>query len=123
MQDEDLGQTLGVARMGHGVFINLPILGPFSTRSLIGSVGDSFLDPVTWYVDPLLYRLAIKGYKKFNNVSLTLGDYEALKEAAIDPYIAIRNAYIQFRNALVKERGVFPEQVTPVEGNASSKGQ
>ena len=120
MQDEDLGQTLGVARMGHGVFINLPILGPFSTRSLIGWVGDSFLDPVTWYVDPLLYRVAIKGYKKFNNVSLTLGDYEALKEAAIDPYIAIRNAYIQFRNALVKERGVFPESVTPVEVYSSN---
>jgi phospholipid-binding lipoprotein MlaA len=114
MQDEDLGQTLGVARMGHGIFINMPILGPYSTRSLIGWVGDSFLDPVTWYVDPLLLRWGVKGYKKFNNVSLTLGDYEALKEAAIDPYIAIRNAYIQYRNALVKERGVFPAKVTPV---------
>jgi len=115
MQDEDLGQTLGVARMGHGIFINMPILGPYSTRSLIGWVGDSFLDPVTWYVDPLLLSWGVKGYKKFNNVSLTLGDYEALKEAAIDPYIAIRNAYIQYRNALVKERGVFPESVTPAE--------
>ena len=115
MQDEDLGQTLGVWRMGHGFFINLPVLGPYSTRSLIGWVGDSFADPITWYVDPLLLRWGVKGYKKFNNVSLTLGDYEALKEAAIDPYIAIRNAYIQYRNALVKERGVFPEKVTSVE--------
>jgi len=114
MQDEDVGQTLGVWRMGHGFFINMPILGPYSTRSLIGWVGDSFLDPVTWYVDPLLLRWGVKGYKKFNNVSLTLGDYEALKEAAIDPYVAIRNAYIQYRNALVKERGVFPEKATPV---------
>ena len=120
MQDEDLGQTLGVARMGHGIFINMPILGPYSTRSLIGWVGDSFLDPVTWYVDPLLLRWGVKGYKKFNNVSLTLGDYEALKEAAIDPYVAIRNAYIQYRNALVKERGVFPEGVTPVEVYSSN---
>jgi phospholipid-binding lipoprotein MlaA len=120
MQDEDLGQTLGVWRMGHGYFINVPVLGPYSTRSLIGWVGDSFLDPVTWYVDPLLLRWGVKGYKKFNNVSLTLGDYEALKEAAIDPYIAIRNAYIQYRNALVKERGVFPEKVTPVEVYSSN---
>ena len=115
MQDEDLGQTLGVWRVGHGFFINLPVLGPYSTRSLIGWVGDSFADPITWYVDPLLLRWGVKGDRKFNNVSLTLGDYEALKEAAIDPYIAIRNAYIQYRNALVKERGVFPERVTPVE--------
>jgi phospholipid-binding lipoprotein MlaA len=109
MQDEDLGQTLGVWRMGHGFFINMPVLGPFSTRSLIGWFGDSFLDPVTWYVDPLLLRWGVKGYKKFNNVSLTLGDYEALKEAAIDPYIAVRNAFIQYRNALVKERFVPPK--------------
>ena len=109
MQDEDVGQTLGVWRLGHGFFINLPVLGPHSTRSLVGWVGDSFLDPITWYVDPMLLRWGVKGYKKFNNVSLTLGDYEALKEAAIDPYIAIRNAYIQYRNALVKKRFVPPK--------------
>lgn len=121
MQNEDVGQTLGVWRLGHGFFINLPILGPYSTRSLVGWVGDSFLDPITWYVHPLIWRrLAVTSYRKFNSVSLTLGDYEALKEAAIDPYIAIRNAYIQYRNALVKERGVFPETVTPEEVSSSN---
>jgi hypothetical protein len=44
-----------------------------------------------------------------------LGDYEALKEAAIDPYVAIRNAYVQYRNTKVKERGVFPQEISPVE--------
>jgi len=92
MQDEDLGQTLGVYRMGHGVFLTVPVLGPYTVRSLLGWVGDTYLDPVTWYVDPLLWRWGVKGYKKFNEVSLTLGDYEALKEAAIDPYVAIRNS-------------------------------
>jgi phospholipid-binding lipoprotein MlaA len=115
MQDEDLGQTLGVYRMGHGVFLTVPVLGPYTVRSLLGWVGDSYLDPVTWYVDPLLYRWGVKGYKKFNEVSLTLGDYEALKEAAIDPYVAIRNAYVQYRNTKVKERGVFPEKAPPKE--------
>jgi len=115
MQDEDLGQTLGVYRMGHGVFLTLPVLGPYTVRSLLGWVGDTYLDPVTWYVDPLLWRWGVKGYKKFNEVSLTLGDYEALKEAAIDPYVAIRNAYVQYRNTKVKERGVFPEKAPPVE--------
>ena len=115
MQDEDLGQTLGVYRMGHGIFLTVPVLGPYTVRSLLGWVGDSFLDPVTWYVDPLLLRWGVKGYKKFNEVSLTLGDYEALKEAAIDPYVAIRNAYVQYRNTKVKERGVFPEKAAPKE--------
>ncbi len=115
MQDEDLGQTLGVYRMGHGVFLTVPVLGPYTVRSLLGWVGDTYLDPVTWYVDPLLWRWGVKGYKKFNEVSLTLGDYEALKEAAIDPYVAIRNGYVQYRNTKVKERGVFPEKAPPVE--------
>ena len=26
-----------------------------------------------------------------------MGDYEAFKEAAIDPYISMRNAYLQYR--------------------------
>ncbi len=113
LQNEDLGQTLGVARMGPGFYLNLPVLGPFTTRSLIGWVGDTYLDPVTWYFDPLLVRWGVQGYKKFNNVSLTLGDYEALKEAAIDPYIAVRNAYVQYREALVRERGVRPQPRKP----------
>ena len=113
MQDEDLGQTLGVYGLGHGIFLNVPVLGPYTARSLVGWAGDSFLDPVTWYVQPMLLSWGVKGYKKFNEVSLTLGDYEALKEAAIDPYVAIRNAYVQYRNAKVKKRGVFPQKAPP----------
>ena len=113
MQDEDLGQTLGVYGLGHGIFLNVPVLGPYTARSLVGWAGDSFLDPVTWYVQPMLLSWGVKGYKKFNEVSLTLGDYEALKEAAIDPYVAIRNAYVQYRNAKVKEKGVFPQKAPP----------
>jgi phospholipid-binding lipoprotein MlaA len=113
MQDEDLGQTLGVYGLGHGIYIAVPVLGYYTARSLVGWAGDSFLDPVTWYVQPMLLSWGVKAYKKFNEVSLTLGDYEALKEAAIDPYVAIRNAYVQYRNAKVKERGVFPQKAKP----------
>ena len=112
-QDEDLGQTFGVWRMGPGFYINAPILGPYTLRSLAGSIGDTFLDPIYWYVNPFWARWAVWGYKKFNNVSLTLGDYEALKEAAIDPYVAIRNAYVQYRETLVKERGTRPQPTKP----------
>ena len=113
MQDEDLGQTLGVYGLGNGIFITVPVLGPHTTRSLVGWVGDGFLDPVSWYVHPMLLSWGVKGYKKFNDVSLTLGDYEALKEAAIDPYVAVRNAYVQYRDSKVKERGVFPGKAPP----------
>jgi len=39
-----------------------------------------------------------------NNTSLRIGDYEALLEAAIDPYVAIRDGYIQYRMKEVKAR-------------------
>lgn len=121
MQDEDIGQTFGVWRMGTGFYINAPILGPYTLRSFVGWIADGFLDPVTWYVSPLWLRWTVKGYKKFNGVSLTLGDYEALKEAAIDPYIAIRNAYVQFRETLVKERGTRPQPTRPAVTEVKEK--
>jgi phospholipid-binding lipoprotein MlaA len=99
--DEDLGQTFGAWGAGHGFYLVLPVLGPTSLRDGVGDVGDSFLDPVT-YVTPWENSLEIKGYDKFNNVALTLGDYEAIKEAAIDPYIAVRDAYAQHREVEVK---------------------
>jgi len=38
-----------------------------------------------------------------NETSFRIGDYEALKEAAIDPYVSIRDAYIQNRKKKVEE--------------------
>jgi phospholipid-binding lipoprotein MlaA len=43
------------------------------------------------------------GLEKVNKTSFRIGEYEAFKEAAIDPYTAMRNAYIQNRNALVND--------------------
>ena len=121
MQDEDIGQTFGVWRIGPGFYLNMPVLGPYTLRSFAGWVADGFLDPMYWYVNPLWVRWTIKGYKKFNEVSLSLGDYEALKEAAIDPYVAIRNAYVQYRETLVKERGVKPQPTKPSPSEVKDK--
>jgi ABC-type transporter lipoprotein component MlaA len=37
------------------------------------------------------------GVDKVNETSLTIGEYEDLKKAALDPYIAPREAYHQYR--------------------------
>ena len=101
--DEDLGQTLGFYGLGHGFYICWPFLGPSSLRDTIGDAGDEFLDPV-YYLDlKRKYELSIKAYEKVNDVSLILGEYEDLKEAALDPYIALRDVYFQYRAAKTKE--------------------
>jgi phospholipid-binding lipoprotein MlaA len=59
-------------------------------------VGDWFLNPVN-YIDPKEASWAVWSFDKVNQTSYRIGDYEALKKAAIDPYVALRDVYIQFR--------------------------
>jgi phospholipid-binding lipoprotein MlaA len=66
-------------------------------------VGDGFFDPVNYIVPDLKYNTAVKAYKTINKASLTIGDYEDLKEAALDPYVAIKDAYYQHRQTKIKE--------------------
>ncbi|MGD2126844.1 MAG: VacJ family lipoprotein, partial [Desulfobacteraceae bacterium] len=100
--EEDLGQTFGFHGLGPGLYINWPVFGPSSLRDTIGMVGDGFLEPLN-YVDQAKYRAAIRGFQVINQTSLTIGDYEDLKRAALDPYIALRDAYYQNRKSKIKE--------------------
>ena len=100
---EDLGQTFAVWGIGNGAYLMVPFLGPYSVRDGIGAVGDTFLDPIWWLFDDIYVSLAIRAGETVNDTSLRIGEYEALKEAALDPYVMIRNAYVQNRNKLIAE--------------------
>ena len=100
-QDADLGQTLGVYGLGYGFYINWPIWGPSSPRDTVGLIGDAFLNPFT-YLFELDVLAGIKAYETVNATSLAIGDYESLKDAAVDPYVAFRDAYAQYRYRLRK---------------------
>jgi phospholipid-binding lipoprotein MlaA len=99
---EDLGQALGSYGIGHGFYIVWPFFGPSSLRDTVGLVGDTFLDPVT-YVNPLEASAGITAYDEVNTVSLHIGDYEDLKKSAVEPYVSIRDAYLQYRKKKVEE--------------------
>ena len=102
-QDTDLGQTLGVYGVGHGFYIVWPFFGPSSPRDSVSIVGNQFLYPLSyfypWYVSP-----GVSGFEVINATSLRIGEYESLIGAAIDPYVAMRNAYIQYRMKEVNAR-------------------
>lgn len=100
--EEDLGQTLATYGIGNGFYIVWPILGPSTLRDSVGMVGNWFLNPVS-YVHPTEAYLEIRAVETVNETSFKIGDYESLKEAAIDPYVALRNAYIQYRKKKVEE--------------------
>ena len=102
-QETDLGQTLGVYGVGHGFYIVWPILGPSSPRDSVDIAGDYFLYPVS-YINPWYAGIGVRSYEIINSTSLRIGDYESLQEAAIDPYVAVRDFYIQYRLKKVKAR-------------------
>jgi len=47
---ETLDETLGTCRVPLGPYVILPVLGDSSPRHLVGTVGDGFLDPLSWFV-------------------------------------------------------------------------
>ena len=99
---EDFGQTLASYGVKGGVPITLPLLGPSNLRDALGKIPDYFLEPLT-YVDPLGLRLGLRVYDMENDVSLKIGDYQRLKDAALDPYSFFRDVYEQNRNGLIQE--------------------
>lgn len=106
LQDEDFGQTLGKYEIGSGIFIEWPFIGPSNVRDTIGYAGDVALDPLTilsFVVTP--YATSGAGvYDVFNEFSIDRGEaYESVTKPAIDPYIAIQDAYTQNRNKKIKE--------------------
>ena len=105
MYDEDFGQTLAKYNVGTGTFIEIPIFGPSNVRDGIGRLGDLALDPITFlsFVSPFL-STGVSSYHTLNEVSIDKGDtYEGLVEQAIDPYIAVQDAYTQNRAKKIKE--------------------
>lgn len=105
IHEEDFGQTLGKYNVGAGSFIELPLLGPSNVRDAIGLLGDIALDPITLltFVSPFASTGA-SSYNTLNDVSIDKGDtYESLVEQAIDPYIAVQDAYSQNRTKKIKE--------------------
>lgn len=116
-QDEDFGQTLGAYGLGQGFYIVWPFFGPSSPRDTVGMVGDFFSYHPISYLDPWYAWTAVRGYQAINDTSLQIGDYEAIKDAALDPYISIRNAYIQYRQKKVEDRGAtIPKSEPDVPG-------
>ena len=100
---EDFGQTLGVWGFKPCIYFVWPILGPSTLRDSVGIAGDLFLDPVFYLPVNLYTSAAIKGADKLNDASLRLGEYENFKTSALDPYVALRNAYIQYRQKEIRK--------------------
>ncbi|MDE2303887.1 MAG: VacJ family lipoprotein [Sphingomonadales bacterium] len=100
----DFGQTLGRYGVGAGNYVMLPFLGPSDVRDGIGSLVDSFIDPV---------ELLVGGITSPEGISLFVlegVDWRSRSDdtlnaiyTATDPYAFARAAYLQTRVARIDE--------------------
>ena len=99
---EDLGQTLAVHGMGSGFYIVWPLFGPSTVRDSLGMVGDMFLNPVR-YVQPWEASYIISATRVVNESSFHIDEYEDFKSAFLEPYVAMRESYIQYREEKIQQ--------------------
>ena len=99
---EDLGQTLAVHGMDSGFYIVWPLLGPSNLRDSLGMAGDMFLNPVR-YVQPWEASYIISGTRLANEGTFHVGEYEDFKSASLEPYVMMRESYIQYREEKIQQ--------------------
>ena len=99
--DEDFGQTFAVWGIPSGPYVVLPFMGPSTLRDAVGRPLDVLSDPLYHYNetsvrDPLYVLRAI-------DLRHRLLAAEGLLEDSQDPYITLRESYLQNRNYVIHD--------------------
>lgn len=93
--DEDFGETLAVWGVPDGPYVVLPLFGPHTLRDAIALPVDIFSNPVVYY-DNTSVRDKLYGLIAID-IRARLLSAEKFLEGAKDPYIRIRESYLQNR--------------------------
>lgn len=96
MKDEDTGQTMGHYGVGPGPYLVLPILGPSNLRDGVGMFVDNRMN-LLYYISEGRTYYGLRVYDKINDLSLDKDTYEGIKKDALDPYLFVRDAFMQYR--------------------------
>lgn len=93
--DEDMGQTMAVWGWDESRYLVMPFFGPYTVRDLVGRSFYGYLHPISYMA------------REHNNYSLVVIDlitlraellpFEQQLASATDPYVLIRDVYLQNR--------------------------
>ncbi|HBN14274.1 MAG: VacJ family lipoprotein [Pseudomonadota bacterium] len=97
--DEDFGQTLGYWGIGTGPYIVLPLFGPSTLRDAIGFSVDTATNPIS-HQDNVRIRNSAFALEQLDK-RVDAMSVESLITG--DPYIFMREAYLQQREYLVND--------------------
>ena len=100
---EDFGETLGYWGLGEGVYLCLPVIGPSSVRDTFGFVADAATHPMVYFVDNTWVSAGYYTAGRVNLLSLNPDVYEDLKKYALDPYVSMRQVYLDYRRNRVED--------------------
>ena len=102
LHKEDYGQTLAVWGVPSGPYLVLPFLGPSTARDALGELpGAYYTDPLTSLENPTatLLRYSLRAIDARAN----LLDLDPILQQQLDPYLFLREAYLQKRRAEILE--------------------
>ena len=101
--NEDFGQTLGVWGVPPGPYLVLPLLGPSNPRDTAGIPVDYVLSVTPLFLSSWWWTGA--GVVNIVNArAQVLDEVQQAKDASLDYYVFVRNAYYQRRKALVNDQ-------------------
>lgn len=95
-ETENFDYTLGVWGVPDGPYFIIPFLGPSTVRGAVGETGDAFMKPQYYALDWEV-STASSVYFAFNGADALYKPYDQITESALEPYVALRNAYLNMR--------------------------
>lgn len=109
-QNITLGQTLYTWGLPDGPYLMLPFAGPFTPRDLAGSIGDGFLNPLTWALPfgANIGRTVAYGLDERERNIEALDD---IRTNSLDPYARLRSLWLQNRDAEIGRATVEAPEV------------
>ncbi len=117
---EDFGQTLAVWGVPAGPYLVLPFLGPSTIRGTGGLIVDIYNHPLSHsLVQDNSVTWGLAGLAFISKRAELLGASRVLDQAALDPYIFMREAYLQHRRSLIYDGNPppLPEENEPDNSN------
>ncbi len=111
--DPDFDQTLAKWGVGEGFYIVWPFLGPNTARGSAGLVANWYSSPLSWISEPIgpvnmWVDYGITAGLIYNDMGPTIEVYEEFRSNTVEPYVAVRDAYVLSQRAKAADTKEMP---------------